>query len=270
MQLFEGLKIFLTEQIGQSLVYNAIQNRNIVRINYDGDESIAKGERIIEPYVLGRSNKNNIVVRAFQPYGDTSSSVPDWKLFKLENIISWKPTNKTFNSSPTDRGFNVSPYNPNGDKDMKFIRIQVNFNGSDEVTNTNKNLTNADNSRQNLVQQTKNKKIQQDKGLENNVQEPTTINKQTNRPNRPNIQRSQNINNRQTQNVDVNQNNRLNNTQQQQRQVNKNVNTQNVNNKPNTKDIQNNLKNDLDKINQNNLQKIENNNIENGKQYQNR
>ena len=258
MQLFEGLKIFLTEQIGQSLVYNAIQNRNIVRINYDGDESIAKGERIIEPYVLGRSNKNNIVVRAFQPYGDTSSSVPDWKLFKLENIISWKPTNKTFNSSPTDRGFNVSPYNPNGDKDMKFIRIQVNFNGSDEVTNTNKNLTNADNSRQNLVQQTKNKKIQQDKGLENNVQEPTTINKQTNRPN---IQRSQNINNRQTQNVDVNQNNRLNNTQQQQRQVNKNINTQNVNNKPNTKDIQNNLKNDLDKINQNNLQKIENNNI---------
>ena len=267
MQLFEGLKIFLTEQIGQSLVYNAIQNRNIVRINYDGDESIAKGERIIEPYVLGRSNKNNIVVRAFQPYGDTSSSVPDWKLFKLENIISWKPTNKTFNSSPTDRGFNVSPYNPNGDKDMKFIRIQVNFNGSDEVTNTNKNLTNADNSRQNLVQQTKNKKIQQDKGLENNVQEPTTINKQTNRPN---IQRSQNINNRQTQNVDVNQNNRLNNTQQQQRQGNKNINTQNVNNKPNTKDIQNNLKNDLDKINQNNLQKIENNNIENGKQYQNR
>ena len=254
----------LLEEIGQTLVYNAIQNRNVVKIIYNGDDNIANGERIIEPYVLGLSSANNIVVRAFQPYGDTSSSVPDWKLFKLSNITYWKPTNKTFNAPPERRGFSVSPYNPNGDGNMKFIRVQVNFNGSNEVTNTDNGETKADNTRDNLVKQTNmNKRKQQDiisknsnnKQFRNKQDDTNIVNK--NNTNYPNTQQS---------NSDIRQNKRVNNQNTQYR--NNRLNNNNINNNqvnPNhTQNIQNDLKVDLDNRNQNNLNKLDNK-IENGK-----
>lgn len=246
----------LLEQIGQSLVYNAIQNRNVVRISYNGDDdNIANGERIIEPYVLGRSNSNNIVLRAFQPYGDTASSVPDWKLFKLSNITYWKPTNETFNAPPEKRGFSVKPYNSNGDRDMKFIRAQVNFNGSNDVTNTDKGETNADNTRDNLVRQTNIQKAnQQQKQVTPQVKKQNNINKNIGNNNLTNNSNQANINNKI--NYNPNQRNNLNIKQN-------NTNNKNLNN--NTQNIQNNLRNDLDNRNQNNLNQLDNK-IENGKQ----
>lgn len=121
------LKLLIKESIGQSVVNDAILNHKQIKIFYDGDDNIAKGERIIEPYVLGRSKANNRVIRAFQPYGDTQTSVPNWKMFLLDKIRSWRVTGKQFNLPPDKRGFNVAPYNTNGDESMISIRTQAQF-----------------------------------------------------------------------------------------------------------------------------------------------
>lgn len=136
--------ILLTEDIGQSIVNDAIMNHQIVKIYYDGDENTHKGERIIEPYVLGRTSKMKKAIRAFQPYGDTQTTVPNWKIFILKNIKSWIPTNKTFNSPPEYRNFNVEPYNVNGDSSLLNIISQATFNSIPNTSN-NKQLqqTNA-------------------------------------------------------------------------------------------------------------------------------
>lgn len=120
-------KNIIEESIGQSVVNDAITNHSIVKIFYDGDENTHKGERIIEPYVLGRTSKMKKAIRAFQPYGDTQTSVPNWKIFLLQNITSWTPTNETFDSPPEYRNFNVEPYNPNGDGQLLNILSQAKF-----------------------------------------------------------------------------------------------------------------------------------------------
>lgn len=183
--LNENLNILLTESIAQSLVYDAIQNHNVVEINYDGDDNIAKGKRIIEPYVLGRSSKNNIVIRAFQPNGDTQSSVPNWKMFRVDKISYWKPTKKTFNSTPQERGFHVEPYNENGDNNIRSIRIQVHFakNANNNIdnqqinTNIDKNQTKQDIDRHNLIKQINNNKIKNNQIIQ---QQKDSINQQNN------------------------------------------------------------------------------------------
>lgn len=182
--LNENLNILLTESIAQSLVYDAIQNHNVVEINYDGDENIAKGKRIIEPYVLGRSSKNNIVIRAFQPNGDTQTSVPNWKMFRVDKISYWKPTKKTFNNTPQERGFNVEPYNENGDNNIRSIRIQVHFNKNDNNVlnnqiskNIDKNQNKQDIDRHNLIKQTNNDKIKNNQIIQ---KQKDSINQQNN------------------------------------------------------------------------------------------
>ena len=150
----------ILESIGQSLAYDAIQNHNVVIINYAGDDDTSRGKRTIEPYVLGRTSANNIAIRAFQPNGDTSSSVPNWKTFRLDRILSWNPTKKTFNSPPNQRGFNVAPYNQNGDGSLQSIRIQAKFDGYNNQDNDieDKHKSNIEIDRDNLVNKVNNKK----------------------------------------------------------------------------------------------------------------
>lgn len=196
---FSKNALLMVESIGQSLAYMAIKNHEVIRINYKSDDdSIASGERIIEPYVLGRTSKNNVVIRAFQPYGDTESSVPNWKLFKLNNIISWKPTNETFDSEPNKRGFNVQPYNQFGDNQLKMIRIQATFDNiknkdSKENIINDKSKSKMDVSRENLIKQS-NQKINKLKNKESSKLDNLSKNNILNKTNNA-TKRSQVVNN---------------------------------------------------------------------------
>ena len=153
MDIFEGIDRLLMEGIGQGLAYDAIKNRQVVHIEYESPEGDADGPRIIEPYVLGRTSQNNIAIHAFQPHGDTHTAIPGWKVFLLSNIEYWKPTGETFDSDPRSRGYNVEPYNPDGDQKLFFIRIQVQFDsdGDGNTDNLQKTDTPADSARRNLV-----------------------------------------------------------------------------------------------------------------------
>lgn len=119
-------------------IIDAIKNRKVVYIYYDGtDESnygegtITKGYRTIEPYVIGMSTANNVVVRAWQQngasdsfkkllrreYRDDHDRLGGWRLFYLDGIKSLLLTGKKYS---TAKGKIRPHYNPD-DKQMTDI-----------------------------------------------------------------------------------------------------------------------------------------------------
>lgn len=116
MTLFEEIIAeILTEDVNVGKINDAITRSYEVKINYESETDTASGERIIQPVAYGLTKAGKPVIRAYQPFGDTQSSVPAWKFFLVSGIQSWKPLFK--------RVFNTPPpgFNPNGDKSMSTI-----------------------------------------------------------------------------------------------------------------------------------------------------
>ena len=108
--------------VSVSDVENAIENHNRIIIDYNskGDPSNS-GARVIEVYAYGLTKAGNPCIRAFQPYGQTTSRVPSWKFFRLDRISAWKPTKQIFNR-PADFYYkNLGDFNPNGDETMSIV-----------------------------------------------------------------------------------------------------------------------------------------------------
>ena len=111
MTLFEEIVAeVLTEDVNVGKINDAITRSYEVKINYESEDDKASGERIIQPVAYGLTKTGKPVIRAYQPFGDTQTSVPAWKFFLVSGIQSWKPLFK--------RIFNTPPpgFNPNGDK----------------------------------------------------------------------------------------------------------------------------------------------------------
>ena len=124
MELFENIlnKILLTESVSVTEVEEAIDKHIRVIINYHSKgEDKNTGARVIEVYAYGLTKAGNPCIRAFQPYGDTTSRVPSWKFFRLDRISAWKPTKQIFNR-PADFYYqNIGDFNPNGDETMSIV-----------------------------------------------------------------------------------------------------------------------------------------------------
>ena len=124
MELFENIlnKILLTESVSVNEVEEAIDKHIRVIINYHSKgENNNTGARVIEVYAYGLTKAGNPCIRAFQPYGDTTSRVPSWKFFRLDRISAWKPTKQIFNR-PADFYYqNLGNFNPNGDETMSIV-----------------------------------------------------------------------------------------------------------------------------------------------------
>lgn len=87
-------------------IKSAVENMHPAHIVYNGPSDGGKGERIIYPVAYGISTAGNLVVRAFQPQGSTSSEIPAWKFFRLDRIGKWNTDNsETFNPAEL-KGFN--------------------------------------------------------------------------------------------------------------------------------------------------------------------
>jgi len=114
--------MLLNENVSVPSISDAIKGRYEVTINYEGDpkHGIASGIRTVQVYVYGLTKIGNPCIRAYQPYGDTASDVPEWKLFRIDRILSWKPTFSIF-SKPAPK------YNPNGDKSMSSVLQKIDF-----------------------------------------------------------------------------------------------------------------------------------------------
>ena len=126
---------------------SAIDNRHRVIINYHSkgkDEHT--GARVIEVYAYGQDKNGHDVIRAFEPYGDTTTTVPHWKFFRTDRISSWRETGQTFNRPPNPK---YGRFNPNGDKTMAVVHKIASFKNVEvpEIDNaTNPKMTSAEKS----------------------------------------------------------------------------------------------------------------------------
>ena len=126
MKLFGVFKELITEIASLDSIQYAIKNKKRVVIYYDGDEPGGRGLRLIEPVCLGRSKRNNLVLRAWDDEGAShrgylgTRPMPGWRLFKVDKILSFKPTAEVFTTPRPN-------YNPNGDKSMTSVIINAKF-----------------------------------------------------------------------------------------------------------------------------------------------
>lgn len=134
----------LNEWVSRDNVVDAIKNKDVVFIYYAGDDTVNKGYRTIEPFVLGRSKKGNLVLRAWQQAGATDSGnnptrkndeVPGWRLFRLDGITSLVKTLRKFETDPAYLTTNRPKYNPKDSQMTEIIMaIEPSLKGQDVVS----------------------------------------------------------------------------------------------------------------------------------------
>ena len=126
MKLQGALKGLIYEIASLDSIVDAIKKRQVVVIYYDGDEPGGRGLREIEPVCLGVSKAGNKVLRAWDSEGASHTGykgeqpLPGWRLFRLDKILSNKPTGEVYNTSRPG-------YNFNGDKSMVSVIINAKF-----------------------------------------------------------------------------------------------------------------------------------------------
>jgi predicted DNA-binding transcriptional regulator YafY len=135
MRLTESLRGLILEIASLDSVQTAINNRNVVAIYYDGDEPGGKGIREVEPVALGKSKAGNLVMRGWDREGSSHTAykgeqpLPGWRLFRLDKILSFKPTGEIYNEPKPG-------YNFNGDKSMVSVITIAKFNNTPTPTQT--------------------------------------------------------------------------------------------------------------------------------------
>jgi len=145
--IFDNIKNFrrlIKEYASRGDIVDAIDNREVIKIYYAGDDTVQRGYRTVEPYALGfikkKDGQGELAVRAWEQAGasdsyndigrwahkpprknheyfDDPNRQPGWRLFKLRGITSLFFTGKKFPA----QGKGMRPlYNPN-DKQLDVI-----------------------------------------------------------------------------------------------------------------------------------------------------
>jgi len=126
MKLYNVFKSLILEVASIDSIVHAIKKRKTDLIYYDGDEPGGRGLREIEPVCFGYSKADNPVLRAWDRMGASHTDytgeqpLPGWRLFRVDKIISFKPTGENFTEIKPD-------YNLNGDKSMVRVIINAKF-----------------------------------------------------------------------------------------------------------------------------------------------
>ena len=120
-------------------INDAINNNKVIIVNYHSNgEDIATGPRKIYPVAYGTTIADNEVIRAFEPEGDTTTRVPNWKYMRVDRISNWIDTKKTYTKK--DFGQYFEYFNPNDDKLMNSvynIANVINPKKNDKIYKTN-------------------------------------------------------------------------------------------------------------------------------------
>ena len=131
MKLYNTLNKLILEVATADQITDAIRNKKVCVIYYNGDEPGGKGLRVIEPVAYGYSKKGNPVLRAWDREGSSHRAylgekpLPSWRFFRVDKIVSFRPTADTFNEPRQG-------YNPNGDKSMNSVIVNAVFDNNEE------------------------------------------------------------------------------------------------------------------------------------------
>lgn len=126
LSLYNIYKDLILEAVSPDEVSRAIEEKRRVNIFYDPPDSDAKGKRTIDPYVYGLTLAGNPAIRAFQSFGDTATERPLWKLFLLDRITRWEPTDYIIRKPISDIDPTIPAYNEEDDK-MSVIYKTIKF-----------------------------------------------------------------------------------------------------------------------------------------------
>ena len=127
MTLKDIMKGMLFESVSNREINNAINNHKYVVIKYEGTDGTHNGKRMIQPVAFGLTSTGNPVVRAFEDFGDTKTSVPKWKYFRVDRISAWRETDKSFEEPE-------NLFNPDDDKTMSIVYNIAKFGGNDKLS----------------------------------------------------------------------------------------------------------------------------------------
>lgn len=131
MKLYNITKSLILEVASIESIVDSIKKKRKIVIYYDGDEPGGRGLRVIEPVCFGYSKADNPVLRAWDEEGSSHTGykgeqpLPGWRLFRVDKILSFKPTAENFNDPRPG-------YNPRGDRSMKRVVINAVFNNETE------------------------------------------------------------------------------------------------------------------------------------------
>lgn len=124
----------------ENRIKDAINNVLRVRIVYNDKKpnviSSTRGyaTRYILPVAFGLTKSGKKVVRAYQTFGSTKRGAPKWKLFLVDNIVSWnngKKSFKDYKNALINLGLNLD-----GDKHMTTIYAITPFANDDVQIST--------------------------------------------------------------------------------------------------------------------------------------
>ncbi len=126
MKLYNTFNKLILEVASREQISDAIKNRRVCAIYYDGDEPGGRGLRVIEPVAFGLTKKGNPVVRAWDREGASHTAylgekpLPSWRFFRVDKMQFIRPTQETFDTPRPN-------YNPDGDRSMERVFINAIF-----------------------------------------------------------------------------------------------------------------------------------------------
>lgn len=136
--LFEEIileeKRLLAENVSDQEINDAIKGKYNINILYDdypdAVPSVAPSKRYIQVYNLAETKAGNKAIRAFQIFGGSKTTPKEgaWKIFRIDRIRGWFPTNMRFYKPVSDLDTNIPTYNKYGDRAMSRVMNKVDFN----------------------------------------------------------------------------------------------------------------------------------------------
>ena len=117
----------ISEGVSTDDVRKAIDGKYNVNILYRDYENQPPSKRYIQVYNLSKTKAGNDAIRAYQIFGGskTTPKTGAWKIFRLDRIEGWYPTNKKWQNPVSDYELDVPSYNQLGDKTMSVVLKKV-------------------------------------------------------------------------------------------------------------------------------------------------
>ena len=115
--ILEESKRLLTENVSDQQIIDAINGRYNVNILYDdypdSSPSVQPSKRYIQVYNIGNTKAGNKAIRAFQIFGGSKTTPKQgaWKVFRLDRIRGWFPTQVKFARPVSDKDPSLPKYN---------------------------------------------------------------------------------------------------------------------------------------------------------------
>lgn len=108
-------------------VSSAIDGKYNVNILYRDYEGQPPSKRYIQVYNLAKTKSGNDCIRAYQIFGGSKTTPKSgaWKIFRLDRIEGWYPTNMKWVNPVSDGNNQIPAYNQDGDKTMSSVTKRV-------------------------------------------------------------------------------------------------------------------------------------------------